>query len=198
MEIKYEHIISLGFFCSVASELKRIGIRDCSSPFDWVISEDIFKIIQLINNNFKDFLSINYLEQNKNYPNYYKNIKYKIQFFHDFNEHQACEEQLPTIQEKYNRRINRLYENIKEPTLFIRYIYNQQEYDNIEKNIDIILKDLKKYNINNNIIFVANSDIKISKLNLFIVDKDKDKPVARTFLEKNKKLEEYLLNSIYK
>ena len=36
---KYKHFISLGYFCSVALELERIGLRNCSSPFDWCITE---------------------------------------------------------------------------------------------------------------------------------------------------------------
>lgn len=36
---KYENFISLGYFCSVALELQRLGLRSCSSPFDWCISE---------------------------------------------------------------------------------------------------------------------------------------------------------------
>ncbi len=36
---KFEHVISLGFFCSPALELKKLGFRDASYPFDWVISE---------------------------------------------------------------------------------------------------------------------------------------------------------------
>lgn len=38
-ETNYKHVISLGFFCSVALELERKGLRDASYPFDWLISD---------------------------------------------------------------------------------------------------------------------------------------------------------------
>ena len=36
---EYKHFISLGYFCSVAMELERFGLRSESGPFDWVISD---------------------------------------------------------------------------------------------------------------------------------------------------------------
>lgn len=32
---EYENVISLGYFCSVASEIERLGLRRHSGPFDW-------------------------------------------------------------------------------------------------------------------------------------------------------------------
>ena len=43
--------ISLGYFCSVASELERYGLRGESYPFDWVIS-DFGGVVEAIQNNF--------------------------------------------------------------------------------------------------------------------------------------------------
>lgn len=51
--MKFEYIISIGFFCSVAQELERKGFREFSLPFDWVIS-DIESIISLIQNQFSE------------------------------------------------------------------------------------------------------------------------------------------------
>ena len=31
--------ISLGYFCSIAIDLEKLGLRTESSPFDWVISD---------------------------------------------------------------------------------------------------------------------------------------------------------------
>lgn len=36
---KYESVISLGYFCSVAIELEKMGIRNFSTPFDWLITD---------------------------------------------------------------------------------------------------------------------------------------------------------------
>ena len=51
---KYSNIISLGFFCSVATEIERIGMRSCSYPFDCVIS-DFKNVEDMIENHFQNF-----------------------------------------------------------------------------------------------------------------------------------------------
>lgn len=58
-ETNYKHVISLGFFCSVALELERKGVRDASYPFDWLIS-DFQGVIKVIENRFYDFLNIDF------------------------------------------------------------------------------------------------------------------------------------------
>lgn len=50
------HYISLGYFCSIAMELERLGLRSESSPFDWLIS-DFEGVIHAIENHFEDFLN---------------------------------------------------------------------------------------------------------------------------------------------
>ena len=58
------NIVSLGCFCSAAMELERIGLRNCSLPFDWVISGNLNLMLDLIENNFIGFAEKeNYLEQ---------------------------------------------------------------------------------------------------------------------------------------
>ncbi len=53
----YKNIMSLGYFCGVARELERVGLRNASYPFDWIISTDFKQVIKLIENNFENFLS---------------------------------------------------------------------------------------------------------------------------------------------
>ena len=48
----YSNFISLGYFCGVAEDLERIGLRSFSSPFDWLIT-DFKGVIKLIENRFK-------------------------------------------------------------------------------------------------------------------------------------------------
>ena len=47
----FDHVISLGWFCSPAHEIRRIGLRDASYPFDWLITHNFSIIINLIKNN---------------------------------------------------------------------------------------------------------------------------------------------------
>lgn len=51
----YKHVISLGYFCSVALELERIGLRNTAYPFDWCIS-DFSGVIEAIENGFSEWL----------------------------------------------------------------------------------------------------------------------------------------------
>lgn len=191
---KYKHFISLGYFCSTALELERMGLRDCSSPFDWIIS-DWHGVEKAIKTNFKDFLLYDNLYQDKNDYSHYKDGIYGFKFFHDFSKYESLSNQLLYIQQKYRRRIERFYKNIKEPTLFVRYISSENgdlELKYIEQNYKNIEKMLKKHNKNNNICFIANSDVHSDILKIFYVDKDKNDIVARKPCDKNKELFYYL------
>lgn len=194
---KYENVISLGFFCSTALELERIGLRQKSNPFDWVLSYNINNIIELINNNFKDLFNKDYFRQYKENSAYYMNDKYNIHFYHDFDKYRTLEEQLHYVEEKYKRRIERFYKDIKSKTLFIRYIYNQKECKYIENNFEHIVSILRKYNQENDIIFIANQDVKSNIIKIFNVEIDDGDTVARRFLEKNIELKNYLMSDIY-
>lgn len=63
-EIKYfDRIISLGSTCQVAHQLRRLGLRQESMPFDWLFScfdDDLF--IESIRSDFKDWLSFDNLK----------------------------------------------------------------------------------------------------------------------------------------
>lgn len=190
---KYKHIISLGFFCSVALETERMGLRDSSMPFDWLISswEGVEKLIL---NSFEGFLDDKLLKQSKEFPERYKNIKYDIWFFHDFNAYASLESQMEKVVNKYQRRIERFYQNIEESSLFIRYIRDEEELRYLEKNIDRIEGIFRRYNPENHIIFIANNEITSDIIEIYNVEKDNDDSVARKPFDKNNKLYDYLLS----
>ncbi len=178
-----KHYISLGYFCSVASELEVIGLRNESSPFDWLIS-DFEGVISAIRNNFEDFTKYEYLLQHKQYPAYYLNKKYNVQFYHDFNKYTPLKEQLPSVEAKYKRRIKRFYESISEPTLFVRYISDEKLVDGvskeliwIEENYDSILALIKSFNSDNEILFIANEGVETDKFHIYHVKKDAGKVI---------------------
>lgn len=196
---KFSHFISLGYFCSVALELERMGLRSTSSPFDWFIS-DFKGVIFALEKHFDDFLNYDNLSQNRDSHQFYRDDKYKIAFFHEFNQYQPLSKQLPKVKEKYERRIERFYENILEPTLFIRYISDEKvtktgksiELDWIENNYDEIIHLIKSFNEHNDIIFIANTGVISDKIKIYTVTKDEDDRVARKPLDKNKELYHYL------
>jgi hypothetical protein len=62
--MKKIEVISFGYRCTSAGILKQLGIKNCSYPFDWIISRlNIIK--HCINDNFKEFLKIENYEYRK-------------------------------------------------------------------------------------------------------------------------------------
>lgn len=191
---EYTNYISLGYFCSVAQELERTGFRCASYPFDWLIS-DFKGIIGAIKNNFEDFLTYDFLCQNITDRSHYRNTKIGVSFFHDFDKYRSLEKQLPSVQEKYNRRINRFYHDICQPTLFIRYISDEKKENNrsaelqwIENNYEEIMRIIKSYNPNNAIIWIANEGVTSDIIDVYHVIPDDNDIVARKPFQKNNQL----------
>lgn len=186
----YKQVISLGFFCSVAMELERSNLRSMSGPFDWIITS-LDGMMDVIQDRFKDFLNPDYIEQDKRYPYIFRNMKYGIDFYHDFSVEESFEKQLPRVRQKYERRIRSFYEAIKEPTLFVRYIQDQNEYNRFCEEYASILEIFKQYNQHNSLCLIGNSDLKLSNqasFQVYTVEKDPNDVVARKFLEKNDSL----------
>ena len=195
---KYKYIVSLGSFCSPAMEFERFNRRQFSLPFDWLITPQLSTVVKLINNGFEDFLNEEYMFQFKEYPQYYKNKKSGIDFYHDFSPFKTFDSQIDNVTKKYNRRIERFYEVIKQPTLFLRYI-SEGEKECISENYESTLKTLQKFNPENNIIFVANIDIRESlnpELPIYYVEKDLGDGVSRKFLSANDELLQYILENV--
>lgn len=53
--------ISLGSNCTPAYVLREIGLRKASYPFDWILSIDGKKLIEILEDNFLHFLDLEYL-----------------------------------------------------------------------------------------------------------------------------------------
>ena len=192
--------ISLGYFCSIALDLDKLGLRAASYPFDWLIT-DFEGVINCMKNNFKDFLNVDFLYQNTKRPYVYKNIKYNFEFYHDFSRHKPLKNQLVTVNEKYKRRTQRFYDSIKEETIFIRYISDEikingksKELIYIEENYDSIVQFLKSFNKKNEIIFIGNEGLNSSIINVYNVKKDKGDKVSRSPLIKIKYFKELFVH----
>jgi len=195
---RYNYIVSLGYFCSPAMEFERIDKRQFSLPFDWLITPKISDVIDLINNGFEDFLNEEYMYQIIDFPQFYRNVKYDIDYYHDFSPFKNFDSQISGVLKKYGRRIERFYSIIKKPTLFLRYI-NERDTKYISENYDYILQSLRKHNPQNDIIFVANNDISLNVeagIKVYYVEKDKNDSVARTFLKSNDDLLDYIMSNV--
>lgn len=156
MNKKFDNIISLGSFCSVAMELEKRGLRCASYPFDWLITDRLEAVIDLIGNNFNDFLSCPQMCR-EGRPDVYFNRKTSSHFYHDFNPHDPLEEQIPQLQKKYDRRISRFYSDIRKPTLFIRYCIRPYDEEYVRNNRESIAVFLKSFNPENRILYIMSS-----------------------------------------
>lgn len=194
MENQFKHFISLGYFCSVAEELEKLGLRSESSPFDWVIS-DFSGVMRAIENRFEGLLAYESLYQSTRNRGLYKNKAYEIAFYHDFTPYVSLKEQLPGVQEKYNRRILRFYHSISEPTLFFRYISDEEMCNGvssellwIEENHEKILAVLKQFHQGNEIVYIANNGVFSDKITIYNVPRGEHDTVCRTPFHSNAQL----------
>lgn len=48
MEHRFNRVISLGWFCGPAMNIKEMGYRDASYPFDWLLTHEYSGIIELL------------------------------------------------------------------------------------------------------------------------------------------------------
>ena len=131
-------IIPLGSTCSVAYQLRKLGLRNYAFPFDWVRINNLSTVTDLIENNFLSFLDLqNYkfleisdkFEVNKKMKSYIYQNQF-CRFYHEFDRY-IDSSNFTEFKEKYHRRINRFFEIIKDSKkiLFIR-----EEIGNLSSN----------------------------------------------------------------
>jgi hypothetical protein len=186
--------ISLGPTCSIAYQLQKLGKKKESLPFDWIRCYPISSVLHLIKNNFNGlFEGIEYVKDDTKFPfiednegesetfdtikikdtKIYKNNKLGISFFHDFKEGIETK----NVIEKYQRRIDRFYNVIKTPSIFIRDELNFKGCDIMIYNQ--LYDKLKEYNNENRLILIINTfkkDYDITGLNKGIkIYKNSDK-----------------------
>jgi hypothetical protein len=166
--------ISLGPTCSIAYQLQKLGKKKESLPFDWIRCYSIGSVFHLIQNNFdglfdgleyvKDDTKFPFIEDNVGGGEYetfdtiemkdtkiYKNDTLGISFFHDFKEGIDKKDVL----EKYNRRIDRFYNVVKTPSVFIRDELNFKVCDIMIYNQ--LYDKLKEYNNENRLVLIINT-----------------------------------------
>lgn len=149
--------ISFGNDCSIAFQLQQYNLRNYAYPFDWLLIPNLIDIINLINNDFINFISQDYLQfkntsanfplindtWNDKYTDMYrvKHKLYNIQFLHDFN----INYNIDNIKEKYNRRIKRFDEIMKNKNIK-KLLYR---IGSKKDNIDLLIKTFNNKNYTN-------------------------------------------------
>lgn len=179
----YDLIIPLGENCACATLLKRVGLRKFSLPFDWSGLEDVatdfsgglFTKCNLIFNHCQDILR---LEDLIEFPEKRKNPKFKyivnmhtgLRYIHDFPLDSDINVTYPQIYEKYQRRINRMYEQINKAKSIL-LLFNRVNYrkaDTLEYHMQVVtllrkfreLYPKKKINF---LVFLHKEDFSLSK-----------------------------------
>lgn len=119
---KYDFIVGFGEDCACSMYLRKNNLQFKSYPFDWLTNASFDVRLNLIINDFKNFLNI---EDIKFLPktddvyddvdcDYYENLRNGFYYFHEFPLGCKPENVIEEIKEKYNRRIKRFYKKIEE------------------------------------------------------------------------------------
>ena len=164
--------VSLGSTCCIAQQLKNHNLRNAAYPFDWLRICNLNNVIKLLENKFKDFLELEdmkfiefsdrFLVDGNSGSYIYKN-KY-CGFYHDFSE-KIYESNYNSFRDKYNRRINRLFQllNSNNEIIFIREELREIKISKFYKLIDTIKKINPKLNFK---IIVITNDKKCENLDV--------------------------------
>lgn len=133
----YDLIIPMGENCACATLLKRANLRKYSLPFDWSGLEDSSNDLtgglcakcHLLLNDCKQMLEYDDFEERerKGFDKAHRfivNKKTGLRYMHDFVTSSSFDEQYPAYVEKYTRRIERLYSEIKKSGNIL-IIYNK-------------------------------------------------------------------------
>ena len=117
MKKKYDLIFSIGEARSCAEVLRESRLRFYSYPFDWLYGSTLLDRIKMLANNMKDFINkedLEFAHEARSIScNAYCNKLNNITFNHDFKNNIPFDEAYIEVREKYNKRINRLLEQIR-------------------------------------------------------------------------------------
>ncbi len=179
--LEYNLFLSLGEDCACTSYLRNCKLQFASFPFDWLTHASFEKRIELICNNFDNFLNFKDLydlkldkNPNNNFDSY-GNKSTDFYHYHDFAPDTPLNISYPQVKNKYDRRIKRFYNKIKKSkkilfvwfsrdkilskeqlTLALDKLMNKFPNKKIdllilENNFDRFNKNIEKINISENI-----------------------------------------------
>lgn len=198
----FERVISLGWWCGPAIELKRIGYRDSSYPFDWLLSHDFEKLVQLISDKEVMYFLNEEMFQYKDRPDKWFNSRYQVSIFNDFDKYILLKNQLDEVNKKYQRRMIRFYRTLQKPTLLVRYVKNKEECIYIQKNLKKIETVFQKYNENNKVIYIIEDKMKeyfeSDRKEFYFIDSRLEESPIYFFLDKSETLKEYIIKNTKK
>lgn len=122
--------VSLGSTCEPAQMLKSCELRKCSLPFDWIVSLDGEALIEILENDFKNFLNEECF-QPYGPAGHLLHTYYHLEFLHEGDFNRQFETNLAQLKIKYQRRIERFrsLKNYQGKVFFIRnaFIYSMTD-----------------------------------------------------------------------
>lgn len=115
MNKSYNIIIPIGHSCTLSFHLKNNSLRYCSLPFDWIWGVTLEKAIYFIENSFNGFFVKEKLQFQRicGIHNAYRQEDIGINFVHDIPKDLDFNSGYAVAREKYNRRIQRLYDKLE-------------------------------------------------------------------------------------
>lgn len=179
--IKYDNAISIGEWCSPASLLKEMKIRNFSTPFEWLFSK-IGMVNECIEDNFQLFLDKNqYISSGKKQCHHIEyEKKYKVPIL--FNHHNLTNEE---DYQHFVRRTNRFMEciNSDTPLLYLHIgIPNIPQFKNFSSHGIPDIEQLEKFASK-----IKCEESKIISIHL-LDNKSKDGPIVNIIRNENKLL----------
>lgn len=194
---KYSNIVSIGCMCSTALYLRSIGVRSCSSFFDWV-DGNLKNNIELIENSFSNLFDRDLLVQKfDGCPHIVTNTKYGISFVHLFDPKKTFDKQYSKIKKETDKRIQNFYDSLKNNCLLVYYCRNKEEAKWIKNNQELLVNFCLKHQCN--FIFIFNDKtIKLESFKSFVIPANNihipfGGPVSYLF-EETSELDEFLIS----
>lgn len=121
MTEKYDLIFGIGSACLCSQALRKLKLQFYSYPLDWLYGRNFPYRVDLLVNEFKDFINCEDLifedawnNDTHNPCDVYRNQKTGIVFNHDFPKDVPLTETFGQVRSKYERRINRLIGQIRQ------------------------------------------------------------------------------------
>ena len=149
---KYDLFVSMGAACSCSSSLRNSKLQFYSYPFDWIGGPSFLERIELIHNNFENYIIKENLEflQKVDITNCdaYVDRKRGMLINHDFKQGRDFDEMYDEVVKKYERRGSRLISQINNSKKVLFVYMQTPDKTEIEVSNEDLLKGeelFKKY-----------------------------------------------------
>lgn len=145
---QFDLILSVGEACSCTETLRKCRLQFSSYPFDWLYGAGFVARCKILTTDFKNWLIKDNLEKvgdnnlSAEPKHIYRNNITDITFNHDFPKHLTLDDSFEDVKNKYDRRIKRLLQQIKQSEKVL-VVYLQTPNNNKELTKEELLEGHK-------------------------------------------------------